>query len=415
MAPLASQLVGFLSMFLQLGVLALLTVLAMLVRTSLGRRKYDFWTLGLALNTAALAILALFAVGNSAGRLPALPVISIVYAALEDAGALAFIAALRRRRAADAFPPALVAAALAAVAAVTVATFRAGAFFDVYRIHATTLALLLGYAAFEGLRAPSRGLGTRLTTVALAALALDYGHFPLLAMLGVHFEPTYLGLESYVTVVFDVALGVAIVVHTTDGARAELERRNEALAEAQRALRNAAYTDALCGVPNRMAFLERIANPPRLGTVAMIDLDGLKAINDQFGHAAGDLALEVVARSLRDHCGQRGTVYRVGGDEFAAIWEHCDPESARAMLGAAEKDLAILEVDTVAPARISWGVARFDADTPFMDALVAADVQLYDGRGARREDLPGIATSAIMAERTQIAADASITPRNPAR
>ncbi len=219
--------------------------------------------------------------------------------------------------------------------------------------------------------------------MSLAALALDYLHVPLLSLLGVQFPTTYLGLESYVTMVLDIALGVAIVVHTTDGARIELERRNAALAHAERALREAAYTDALCGVPNRAAFLDRIAEPPASGVVAMIDLDSLKTINDRFGHGAGDAALETVARCLRERCGDAGSVYRIGGDEFAGIWDDAGTDAVRAMLAVIDADLTVLAEDLRAPVRISWGVAAFDAQHAFADALIAADARLYDSRTAR--------------------------------
>ncbi|HEY6235343.1 MAG TPA: hypothetical protein VIW69_09610, partial [Candidatus Elarobacter sp.] len=98
MTPLAGHLVGYLSMFLQLGVLAMLAVLAVLVRTSLGRRPIDGWAVGLFANAAALAILAIAAVGADAGLLPALPGATIAYALLEDLAALSFIAAIQRER-----------------------------------------------------------------------------------------------------------------------------------------------------------------------------------------------------------------------------------------------------------------------------------------------------------------------------
>jgi diguanylate cyclase (GGDEF)-like protein len=183
--------------------------------------------------------------------------------------------------------------------------------------------------------------------------------------------------------VLDIALGVAIVVHTTDGARAELERRNAALAHAERALREAAYTDALCGIPNRAAFLDRIAAPPATGTVAMIDIDNLKTINDRFGHAAGDAALATAARCLRERCGEAGSVYRIGGDEFAGIWDGVETDAVRAMLAAIDANLTVLCEDLRAPVRISWGVAAFDAQHSFGDALIAADTRLYDSRTVR--------------------------------
>ena len=383
MAPLAEHLVGYLSMFLQLGVLALLTVLVLLVRTSLGRRRFDGWTVGLCANAAALAILAVAAVGRDAALLPALPGATIAYAVLEDVAALSFVAAFRRERGLRPMTAPLAALFAAALMLTVIAAFASPLFFGVYRVHSACFGALLAIGAFAGVRLRARRIGAQLLTASLAALALDYLHVPLLSLLGVQFPATYLGLESYVTMVLDIALGVAIVVHTADGARVQLERRNAALAHAERALREAAYTDALCGVPNRAAFLERIAAPPASGSVAMIDLDNLKTINDRFGHGAGDAALAAAARCFRERCGDAGSVYRIGGDEFAGIWDGIGPDAVRAMLAAMDADLAVLCEDVPAPVRVSWGVAAFGAHRAFADALIAADTELYDSRTVR--------------------------------
>ncbi|HEY0383056.1 MAG TPA: GGDEF domain-containing protein [Candidatus Elarobacter sp.] len=383
MTPLAGHVVGYLSLFLQLGVLALLAVLAALVRTSLGRRAWDGWTLGLAANAAALAVLAIAAVGRDAGLLPALPGATIAYAILEDLAALSFIAAIQRERGVRAVTAPIAALFAVAVLATSVAAFTAPAFLDVYRVHAACFGVLLAFGAFAGAFVRGRRIGAQLLVASLAALAVDYLHVPLLSLVGVHFPMTYLGLESYVTMVLDIALGVAIVVHTTDSARIELERRNGALAHAERALREAAYTDALCDIQNRAAFLARIESPPASGTVAMIDLDNLKTINDRFGHAAGDAALAAAARCLREQCGNAGIVYRIGGDEFAGIWEDTRADAVRAMLAQTDTDLAAAGHGMKTPVRISWGVAAFDAQHAFADALIAADTRLYDSRTTR--------------------------------
>ncbi|MDQ6943038.1 MAG: GGDEF domain-containing protein [Candidatus Eremiobacteraeota bacterium] len=383
MAPLAGHLVGYLSMFLQLGVLALLAVLAVLVRTSLGRRRFDGWTAGLCANAAALAILAVAAVGRDADLLPALPGATIAYAVLEDLAALAFVYAIRCERGLRPLTAPLVGLFAVAVCLTTIAAFASPAFFSVYRVHSASFGVLLALGALAGVRVRARRIGTQLLTVSLAALALDYLHVPLLSLLGVQFPMTYLGLESYITMVLDIALGVAIVVHATDGARAELEQRNAALAHAERALREAAYTDALCGIPNRGAFLERIEAPPASGTVAMIDLDNLKTINDRFGHGAGDAALATAARCLRERCGDAGRIYRIGGDEFAGIWDGVGTDAVRAVLAVIDADLAVLGEDLQTPVRISWGVAAFNAEHAFAEALIAADTRLYDSRTIR--------------------------------
>ena len=384
MAPLAERLVGYLSMFLQLGVLALVTALAGLVRLSLGRRVADGWTAGLALYTGALVVLGIGALRADVTLSAPHTLVTIGYALLEDLAFLCFIAALRRERGVQPVPPPLAALVALFVGEVAVWTLHAHGFFAVYQLHAGLLSILAAFAAFEALRARTAGFGSRLLAVAFIALTVDYAHAPLLTLCGVHLAPQYLGLESYVTMVLDVMLGIAIVVHATDATRAELEERNAELAEAEAALRAAAFTDALCDIPNRAAFVERLAASPVRGVVAMVDLDGLKTINDRYGHAAGDAALAMTARVLRDRCGAGATVYRIGGDEFAVLSTGRDVEDVRDALTAAEHDLVLLADDAVAPARISWGAATFGNGVSLRDALAVADDELYARRAAVR-------------------------------
>jgi diguanylate cyclase (GGDEF)-like protein len=103
-----------------------------------------------------------------------------------------------------------------------------------------------------------------------------------------------------------------------------LVRAGEA-AEIER-LTHAARSDTLTGLGNRRAFQEDLSSliEQRNTTgshfaVLAFDLDGLKQINDQRGHASGDSYIRNVAGCLRDEIGTSGTVYRTGGDEFMAL------------------------------------------------------------------------------------------------
>jgi diguanylate cyclase (GGDEF)-like protein len=79
--------------------------------------------------------------------------------------------------------------------------------------------------------------------------------------------------------------------------------------------------DITTGILNREAFLADIdkLGSARISHIVCIDLNELKRLNDNYGHTEGDKALRATARALRESCVRGCRVYRVGGDEFAAI------------------------------------------------------------------------------------------------
>lgn len=91
-------------------------------------------------------------------------------------------------------------------------------------------------------------------------------------------------------------------------------------------LRHLALHDSLTSLPNRYLLFERLEQlldmarrEPRQVAVFFLDLDGFKAVNDQFGHDAGDLVLQSVAARLRKLVRPGDTVARLGGDEFVVV------------------------------------------------------------------------------------------------
>jgi diguanylate cyclase len=111
--------------------------------------------------------------------------------------------------------------------------------------------------------------------------------------------------------------------------------------------RNQAMTDALTGIPNRLAYEERLAQEvarwKRFGTPLVLvvwDIDHFKKVNDRFGHKAGDKVLRAVARVLADHVRETDFVARYGGEEFAMLMTG---SSLAACLHVAEKLRAAVE------------------------------------------------------------------------
>ncbi|RMH17524.1 MAG: EAL domain-containing protein [Acidobacteria bacterium] len=174
---------------------------------------------------------------------------------------------------------------------------------------------------------------------------------------------------------------------TTTGLLAIL-RDVTAQKEHEEELRRRASSDPLTGLANRYAFesqLEQaIARCDRFGhrlAVMILDLDGLKAINDSLGHAAGDAMLVEVARRLRANVRRADTLARIGGDELAVIKSDFDePEHAaqlaRRLVAALSGPVAI-EGQTV-EIGVSAGIAVFPPGPKDPEALIKqADIALY--------------------------------------
>jgi diguanylate cyclase (GGDEF)-like protein len=148
-------------------------------------------------------------------------------------------------------------------------------------------------------------------------------------------------------------------------------------------LERAACVDALTGVLNRRAFerdvrreIGRCARHGGIFSVAMIDVDGLKAINDSKGHGAGDSSLRAVARALLGSIRGEDTAYRIGGDEFAALLPEATSRQAETVMA---------RVAAASPTGFTWGVANCPVDGPTIETLLAsADARLYRRRARAR-------------------------------
>ncbi len=160
--------------------------------------------------------------------------------------------------------------------------------------------------------------------------------------------------------------------------------------EAERELRRQAQTDGLTHLPNRQSFLERaafaLAHAARYDeplAVVMIDIDHFKQINDTHGHAAGDLALQNMARALRSCHRASDLVCRYGGEEFCVLLTRADVNDA---LHFDTRLRAALHAQAQGPAlHYSAGVAlRQAGDRTIDDILARADAALYQAKAEGR-------------------------------
>ena len=153
-----------------------------------------------------------------------------------------------------------------------------------------------------------------------------------------------------------------------------------------------AHRDSLIDLPNRRGFmreLERlIARVDRYGINAamlFVDLDGLKIINDTFGHRAGDEALIQVANLLASGVRHSDVVARIGGDEFGILLESSDEDAAHetaTRLVNQISDCDFMHDGEPLPLSVAIGVGMIDAlDTP--DAIMErADEAMYRRKAA---------------------------------
>ena len=158
-------------------------------------------------------------------------------------------------------------------------------------------------------------------------------------------------------------------------------------------LDHSATHDALTGLPNRVLFNRRLA--AALGrpgghriSVALVDLDDFKEVNDTLGHEVGDLLLTAVAARFRRCVGEFDTVARLGGDEFVVLVDSADPLAADTV---AHRMIEALREPVVAAGRTltvraSIGIADGDGDGDPGALLRCADIAMYAAK-----KLPGTA------------------------
>ena len=161
-------------------------------------------------------------------------------------------------------------------------------------------------------------------------------------------------------------------------------------------LRRQASSDSLTGLANHRRLFEvlhaeigRSKRTERGFCLLLLDLDGLKGINDQFGHLAGDRALFRLARTLEDCCRSIDTAARQGGDEFALVL----PETSRAAAAlVARRICSLLAKDSEEPRlSVSVGIASYPKEADSVGTLLyAADRALY----AMKDKRPKSARSA---------------------
>jgi diguanylate cyclase (GGDEF)-like protein len=149
-----------------------------------------------------------------------------------------------------------------------------------------------------------------------------------------------------------------------------------------------ARTDTLTQVANRRAFieaaeleLERARRNGRPLTLAYVDCDGFKTINDELGHAAGDALLVTVGRTLRGSTRAVDAVARLGGDEFGLLLPETDGPTAQALLSRLRATLLVAMERGGWRVGFSIGAATWVTPAGSVDQMMArADELMYEAK-----------------------------------
>lgn len=173
--------------------------------------------------------------------------------------------------------------------------------------------------------------------------------------------------------------------------RQRLQAANRRLAELLDGAERLARTDPLTGLPNRRAFLERLADEVarsrrsrRAICVAYLDVDNFKRLNDRKGHAEGDEFLKLVAHAIRDTIRSSDVAARLGGDEFAVLFVEATRDSAELLAQRLLQRLRALgDLHPGLDLGASIGMALFEAAPERADELLQrADEAMYQAKSA---------------------------------
>jgi diguanylate cyclase (GGDEF)-like protein len=202
--------------------------------------------------------------------------------------------------------------------------------------------------------------------------------------------------NTYLDLLLNIALGFTMVVLLMEDAKREVDDAQSELRIKHDQLRRAAMYDPLTESMNRRAFEEGVGLEMArgtFGTVVIADLDNLKAVNDAYGHAAGDRLLRQCADRLRSALRPYDKLYRWGGDEFLLVLP-----SARGM----DVELRLMELlDGAKPVEVgddgqtvglavSLGTADYTSAESLEESIRLADQAMYRQKNARKSPEVGI-------------------------
>jgi diguanylate cyclase len=369
----------------------LITLLSLFMRSSIKSNALRYWIAAWA--SLSLALLSLFISFQLA---PSKTILYSGYFLGEYLFGLLFIAGCRSQVSGASLTRKHTYILIPAVAFALVLPHASRDFNDLFMIHAAILAVLFMVSYFT-LRSEEDSPGIRVMKTALLMLAIGFLHYvPVFAarkgLWGITVPVRYLQYTSVFDLLFEILLAFGTVMVLMESVRREVEMVNKKLLDARDKLELLVQMDPLTEALNRHAFHSLLRRPEGVhdtvtsGSVAVLDIDNLKPINDTMGHSAGDKAIRAVARATRSLVRADDMLFRWGGDEFLVLmFKLPQPDAAKRM----EKLNKILEENSErwmgmpVTVTVSFGVAGFTSLKDLGQAIEQADKAMY----ARRNHL----------------------------
>ncbi|MGQ0816199.1 MAG: GGDEF domain-containing protein [Gemmatimonadota bacterium] len=397
---------SFLGSFLQFGTAALLGALFLLLRPYARRRKYFVtWSHAwIALSVALFTIMVRYNIlpvlpnGSPADSELRVRVLYFFY----QVGKLGFYGmliagTLRYVRSGPQFPSIIGFTTFTLIYAM-LSLWRSPDLAGIVVWQTPVAVVSLSYAASLMLRLPysRRSLGSTLTgscfTFGALVWLLYLAAFSLSGGAGANPLRFVVNYNTYFDLIWHLSLGFGMVVLLMEDVKNEVDAAHAELNVAHDNLRRASFYDSVTGSLNRQAFSDGLgleAVRAKFGCAIVLDMDNLKDINDEYGHATGDRMLRYLVEVLRAELRAADKLYRWGGDEFLLLFPGADALYAgrriKTILGSAPP--LVLPDGAVLPIRVSVGSAAYADGEHLNDAIDAADRAMYADKIARKNAL----------------------------
>jgi diguanylate cyclase (GGDEF)-like protein len=234
---------------------------------------------------------------------------------------------------------------------------------------------------------------------ALAALWLLYGIAFGMESSGVPlsgWSQAIVRFNTYFDLLINIALGFAMVVLLMEDAKREVDDAQAELRVQHDQLRRAALYDTLTDSLNRRAFVQGVGLEMArgtFGTVVIADLDNLKAVNDAYGHAAGDSLLRQCADLMRSTLRPYDKLYRWGGDEFLLVIPSArgaDVERRLTDVLKGAEPISVAAPSDVVHLEVSLGTADYTSAEGLEDSIELADQAMYRQKHTRKSPDRGV-------------------------